>query len=1018
MATYLPNVNRYVSKTKAFTPDFKFLSDALDKRQDRYDTNYKKMNNLYGSVLHADLSREDNMGIRDEYVRNLAPRIQQISGMDLSLQQNVDAAKGVFTPFFEDEKTVRDIVFTKRYKSEMQKFDEFRKSDDEKIRSKWWEGGVKMMNWSLDDFKNATREGSMSVQLPELVERVDLVESGFNALKNSGMKIKNVSLSKDGHYIITQENGTLLTRRPAGKDPVTDQMIYYNPAQNFILQTMMDDPNINRYYQTKFYVEARTFWEQNAEQYGGIEGAKKAFAEQTIATYGQNATASTNETNKEVDNSVTGMSAWDSYKTNGGDLIPGSDEMTTFERHEAEMEYLTKGQKLMEKRNADILGEPLDIDDLMRKAGEAYMHAHIDSDTRSAAAYFADIDASETIEADKFALDTHKHNLTKVEKEIDRVNKLNQTAFEKGYLMTEDGFTPLPWAEGGNNTHSANSTLNKVVAGDGATTGEYAIDEEADIVQLNINTTNEGLNKIKGDRFALVESFYSDMANDISTDDNTYSAHGMEVDGKFMTWAEAKKYYVEGGNGDKLKELSDNILKKLKEDFDDVAGPDLERSHPELFYKLQSINNGIDNTTAKLLVGWSRQKEVYTNVIDLMTANKEITMLERRMLDAYPLFNSRGVMAEPEEIQNKMVQDFGAYINGTSDLSAEDAAASFGFYSVEDMNKTIDGAKSGGVKVAEKHFNNVFDEFWGKHSIEGLFNDVKTKMNRNMNKASAVNGVQNYNLQSHMTNQNQAGGGALIYDIHSSEYVVGQFNPKAEEQIDLITELLSGPSQNYIVQLGDKSAGYGDGASDPEAINSLNEFLADHNIAKLDPEHFGKGKGPNATIAWSERLGAKGDKSGWVITYREEYADGHKSSKSSKNNIVEYDKLKSNSITVFASTEYGEKNPNSVKNAYVGTTDYLVDLNKSRIITNDGGTVIFYRNSNQQMVYKASLNSYNKETGNIEPGQYTKPTILNESSEGIDMIFNRMGDQLKSNAKDNQSAMKAHKSENSTTENQ
>ena len=48
MATYLPNVKRYVSKTKSFTPDFKFLSDALDKRQDRYDTNYKKMNNLYG----------------------------------------------------------------------------------------------------------------------------------------------------------------------------------------------------------------------------------------------------------------------------------------------------------------------------------------------------------------------------------------------------------------------------------------------------------------------------------------------------------------------------------------------------------------------------------------------------------------------------------------------------------------------------------------------------------------------------------------------------------------------------------------------------------------------------------------------------------------------------------------------------------------------------------------------------------------------------------------------------------
>ena len=135
MATYLPNINRYVSKTKAFTPDFKFLSDALEKRQDRYDTNYKKMNNLYGSVLHADLSRDDNIYRRDEYVKNLAPRIQQISGMDLSLQQNVDAAKGVFTPFFEDDKMVRDIVFTKRYNTELQKFNQFRKSNDEKTKT-------------------------------------------------------------------------------------------------------------------------------------------------------------------------------------------------------------------------------------------------------------------------------------------------------------------------------------------------------------------------------------------------------------------------------------------------------------------------------------------------------------------------------------------------------------------------------------------------------------------------------------------------------------------------------------------------------------------------------------------------------------------------------------------------------------------------------------------------------------------------------------------------------------------
>jgi len=51
MATYLPNVKEYIPQTETFTPDYKFLNDVLNVRQDRYDTNYKQMNNLYGSVV-------------------------------------------------------------------------------------------------------------------------------------------------------------------------------------------------------------------------------------------------------------------------------------------------------------------------------------------------------------------------------------------------------------------------------------------------------------------------------------------------------------------------------------------------------------------------------------------------------------------------------------------------------------------------------------------------------------------------------------------------------------------------------------------------------------------------------------------------------------------------------------------------------------------------------------------------------------------------------------------------------
>ena len=271
MATYLPNVNKYVSKSKAFTPNFKFISDALSQRQDRYDTNYRKMNNLYGSVVHADLSREDNREIRDSYAKELAPKLQQISGVDFSLQQNVDAAKALFTPFFEDDKMVRDIVFTKRHQSELQKFQNFRQSNDEETRRKYWGEGVSMLNYSMADFQAGSREASMNVQLPEAVENINLVQMGIDALKELGMSDEQVSISPDGNYQVTQKNGSLLTRRAIGKDEKTGDMIYTNPAQDYINQTVLDDPRVQRYYATKHYVRAREFYEANAEKYGGID---------------------------------------------------------------------------------------------------------------------------------------------------------------------------------------------------------------------------------------------------------------------------------------------------------------------------------------------------------------------------------------------------------------------------------------------------------------------------------------------------------------------------------------------------------------------------------------------------------------------------------------------------------------------------------------------------------------------------------------------------------------------------
>ena len=119
MATFLPQVQTYIPQLETITPDYKFLQDVLDTRQDRYTSNYKALNDLYGKVVYADLSRDDNKAIRDQFSKELTPKLEQISGLDLSMQQNVNTAKALFKPFYEDKAMVYDMYFTKQHKKQM-----------------------------------------------------------------------------------------------------------------------------------------------------------------------------------------------------------------------------------------------------------------------------------------------------------------------------------------------------------------------------------------------------------------------------------------------------------------------------------------------------------------------------------------------------------------------------------------------------------------------------------------------------------------------------------------------------------------------------------------------------------------------------------------------------------------------------------------------------------------------------------------------------------------------------------
>ena len=109
MATFLKGEKNFYPEIKSFTPDYKFLSATLDARESKYLSGWEAANDTY-SRMYSDLSQEENRQFQKQFIEDLTPKLQKISGLDFSIQQNVNAAKGVFAPFFEDERVVKDIA--------------------------------------------------------------------------------------------------------------------------------------------------------------------------------------------------------------------------------------------------------------------------------------------------------------------------------------------------------------------------------------------------------------------------------------------------------------------------------------------------------------------------------------------------------------------------------------------------------------------------------------------------------------------------------------------------------------------------------------------------------------------------------------------------------------------------------------------------------------------------------------------------------------------------------------------
>lgn len=258
MATYIQGVTDYIPKIQPFRPDFNFYATALQTMQDKYDTNYKQLSEYWGAVLKSPMLRDDNIQRRDKFMNSIQDEIKKISGMDLSLKQNVDQAMKVLDPVVNDKYILNDIVKTKQWNNARSYGQSLQGTEN------GWDGGIKALDYWAQDFKKVSADDALSFNTPDYVENMNLYKMAMDDAAKNKFTVKIDNVSADGRWLVTDQNGRLLATN----------------LRDYMIGRFGSDPRVMKFLNTKAYVERKDYITANLDRFGGNEAqAQMAYAQ-------------------------------------------------------------------------------------------------------------------------------------------------------------------------------------------------------------------------------------------------------------------------------------------------------------------------------------------------------------------------------------------------------------------------------------------------------------------------------------------------------------------------------------------------------------------------------------------------------------------------------------------------------------------------------------------------------------------------------------------------------------------
>jgi hypothetical protein len=278
MATYIQGLTDYIPQIQPFQPDYNFLANVLQTRQSKYDNSYNQLSSVYTSLLNSPMMRDADIKRKDELFKIIDRDVKKVSGLDLSLQQNVDTAMKVFEPFYNDKNLVNDMVKTKQYQEGLAAHERYKNCiDTAKCGGEAWNVGLAEIQYKGAEFRNTTDSEALNFQMPTYTPYYNWKKDAMKLAKELDYNVSQDHIT--GQWIVKEKNGNLVKGG------------LYNLYQN----AYGSDPRVNANYNAQAYVQRKSTVAATVGQYGSEEAAERIYINDMINKSGARVTKAYNE---------------------------------------------------------------------------------------------------------------------------------------------------------------------------------------------------------------------------------------------------------------------------------------------------------------------------------------------------------------------------------------------------------------------------------------------------------------------------------------------------------------------------------------------------------------------------------------------------------------------------------------------------------------------------------------------------------------------------------------------------